>query len=256
MIIHKNWLRALDSLNHDLIFNLAPVKNRTTSNMSTPFIPHVSQLAHRATTWALKHPTPCLGRVVGPDDCIQEILAMSEGDSAMKNQAKMVLPHCAETTQDMCSALLFVSTQAQCMSSPSPKKTNEIVYHVLARMITKIMIVEQKCWMIYFQEGKQVVAVDWIFFDILVFLGPPGPHLIISCRVLTSNEVSGWKPQNWCHTNSWCRHLHPMTQWTQNNHTKHLWTNVRFFLEIERSSDLNVSKMPCSIQQNLRSKNI
>ena len=26
-------------------------------------------------------------------------------------------------------------------------------------------------------------------------------------------------PQIWCHTSSWCPHLHPMTQWTQSSHT-------------------------------------
>ena len=34
----------------------------------------------------------------------------------------------------------------------------------------------------------------------------------------------------------------PMTQWTQNSHIKHLWTIVRFFREVERSSELNVKK--------------
>ena len=49
-------------------------------------------------------------------------------------------------------------------------------------------------------------------------------------------------PQNLCHTSSRCRRLHPMTQWTQNSHIKHLWTIVRFFREVERSSELNIVK--------------
>ena len=82
-----------------------------------------------------------------------------------------------------------------------------------------------------------------------VFLGPRGPrrttrnYLTISkiVRVLTFNEVKGGKTQNWRDQKQDIsfsgKHIHDL----MSSSSSHLCTNVRFFLEVERSSELNMA---------------